>query len=725
MDNLRKIQKTKGKVAAIFKVKEKIVGNKKINSDGPTAVKDPTTNELIFKPSKILSVCATYVKELLTNREPREDFITDVTLKNKVHKKRMTETTDNDVEFSKKIFNNTLETLRKKGGSKYRYILKAGDSLLNALYKLYEVVWTYEEKPDKWRDTTVIQLNKKPNETTDLNKKRHIHLKEDPIVKFFGHMVASSIKPIISDNISPFQIGAMPGHRVQEHLFSIKSVIAMKESNKESVALLISDLAKYFDSESLTDVLDELYKLNVRGRLYKLVYELNKNTRIKVRTNVGETKEILTGENVAQGSLEGSLISSGAIGKGVEDFFEGSEYEASYGPLTLNPFQLQDDILRLCEDTESAQKGNYRLETMAELKLLSFNLEKCKVVIMGEKTAKEKLEDEFTKKPPTLNGKAIEISNHEPYLGDVLGSNVSESITLTIKRRTGLIKKSIFEIKAIVEDSRSQVNGGIETGLLLWKSCVLPYMLCNSSSWLQMKQKDIDTLTKLQNLFLGQLLSVQKCPSLLMLWDLGMETIHLRIMKEKLMLYHHISCLPKNSIALRIKDIQEKFCFPSLKEEILPFLSENMITDVTSFSKKNWKVFIDQKMKEENRRFILEGMKKYKKVDYWTLAAEEYELKPYFKSLSLSASRTKFRVQTQTVKSCRLHFPSNQQFIREMFVCPEPGCSEMKNQAPLDSLQHWVRCSSYAEKRKGMDLSDETQLLQYYQFIIKHREASL
>ena len=64
--------------------------------------------------------------------------------------------------------------------------------------------------------------------------------------------------------LSPFQIGAVPGHRAQEHLFSIKSFIAMVEKNKEAVALQQYDLSKFFDKESLLDCLNELYKSDQR-----------------------------------------------------------------------------------------------------------------------------------------------------------------------------------------------------------------------------------------------------------------------------------------------------------------------------------------------------------------------------------------------------------------------------------------------------------------------------
>ena len=72
-------------------------------------------------------------------------------------------------------------------------------------------------------------------------------------------MVTSAIKPIIVENMPPNQIGAVPGHRAQEHLFTIKSFLAVKEKEKEACIVSLLDLIKFFDSECLLDTLDELH----------------------------------------------------------------------------------------------------------------------------------------------------------------------------------------------------------------------------------------------------------------------------------------------------------------------------------------------------------------------------------------------------------------------------------------------------------------------------------
>ena len=460
----------------------------------------------------------------------------------------------------------------------------------------------------------------------DLDQKRHIHTKEDT-TKFFLHIVTTAFKPKVFKELSPFQIGAVSGHRAQEHLFSIKSVIALAEWRNEAILLQQYDFSKMFDRESLLDVLGELYRSNVQGKTYKLLYEMNKDRKIKVRTAVGDSEELETEESLGQGSNEGAIASTNSIAKGVKDFFENSKYEEFYGPLKLQPFQFIDDIINLCKNPNSAQMRNNKLENLAEVKLLDYNMSKTVIIILGKGKARKKLEDEFDEHNPTLYGKKVKIVSQETFLGDEIGKSVSESISLTIRKRIGLVKRSIYEIKAIVEDFRSQEAGSIVTGLVFWKSCVLPFLLYNSCTWLQMKNGDIELLYKIQRLFLNTILGVKNCPAMLMLWDLGMIDIPLLILKEKLLFYHHISSLSESSISRRILEIQEKYNFPSLRQEISVFLNKHDIYDVKQFEKHKWKEFVNRSIKSMNRTFLLERMKNYKKLDEVSLSLEEFEAK--------------------------------------------------------------------------------------------------
>ena len=152
--------------------------------------------------------------------------------------------------------------LRKKPGHKYDFIVRSGESFKAALFTLFKVVWDNVRKPDIWRNTVLVQLFKGSGSVQDLNCYRNIHTKID-VPKFFGHIVTTAAKVKMIENMSEYQIGTKPGHRAQEHLFLLKSVIGLYEHLDKALILQLWDLSKYFDRESLTDGLNELYKREI------------------------------------------------------------------------------------------------------------------------------------------------------------------------------------------------------------------------------------------------------------------------------------------------------------------------------------------------------------------------------------------------------------------------------------------------------------------------------
>ena len=155
----------------------------------------------------------------------------------------------------------------------------------------------------------IVQIDKKNSVKSDLTSKRNIHTKAE-IPKMFGNIVTTAMKPIVVENLTKFQIGAIPGHRSEEHLFTLKSIAAQAEKNGVALAVELLDLSKYFDKECLIDTMNELYKVKVKGKLYRLVYELNKETKFKVRTPVGESDTREVKETIAQGTSEVGIVSS-------------------------------------------------------------------------------------------------------------------------------------------------------------------------------------------------------------------------------------------------------------------------------------------------------------------------------------------------------------------------------------------------------------------------------
>jgi hypothetical protein len=139
----------------------------------------------------------------------------------------------------------------------------------------------------------------------------------------------------------------VPGHRVEEHLIVVKSIIQLYLNRKSGVIMQLVDIQKFFDSEVLRTVMTTLNEANVNKKAYRCWFKLNEKTAIKVATPAGLTKSADVGEIVAQGSGGAALVSGADVARGLESHFSGSQDEMSYGSIRLQPLAYQDDICRL------------------------------------------------------------------------------------------------------------------------------------------------------------------------------------------------------------------------------------------------------------------------------------------------------------------------------------------------------------------------------------------
>ena len=118
----------------------------------------------------------------------------------------------------------------------------------------------------------------------------------------------------------------------------------MYMSKKKGLILTSFDIMKMFDSESLHDCMNEVYNCSVKGKVYRLIYEMNKSIKIKVKTSVGLTPSDDTGPVLGQGTVEAGIISSVSLGNGVDVTFADSDCEVRYFELKLSALCYQDDI---------------------------------------------------------------------------------------------------------------------------------------------------------------------------------------------------------------------------------------------------------------------------------------------------------------------------------------------------------------------------------------------
>jgi len=137
---------------------------------------DPLTQQEVYSADDIKAVSLQYGAKLFENREPRVGYEGDIISKQLVHQIRITEVLDNYID---ETFENSINVLKLKNPAKYPLVIKGGTALKKAIFNLCSKEWRTELIPEKWEETTLVQLYKGKGPRSNLNNMRHIHIKDD------------------------------------------------------------------------------------------------------------------------------------------------------------------------------------------------------------------------------------------------------------------------------------------------------------------------------------------------------------------------------------------------------------------------------------------------------------------------------------------------------------------------------------------------------------------
>ena len=121
-------------------------------------------------------------------------------------------------------------------------------------------------------------------------------------------------------------------------------------------------------------------------------------------------------------------------------------------------------------------------------------------------------------------------------------------------------------------------------------------------------------------------------------------------------------------------------------------------------------------MKLKNQENILNLMKSYQKVDYFERKNKNFEVKEYFKTMTLENSRVNFGLRNQMTRTIQSHFSSDKAYSKELWTCRD--CK-----SKIDSIFHAKNCIFFENLRqKYPNLDSDDQLVEYFKEIIKIRD---
>ena len=316
-----------------------------------------------------------YCKEVLSNNKPEAEYKKEIMIKEKIHEVRMEEKVISEIKFVQGDFTKVLDKMRKNKKKTYDFLVKSGETFQKEIFNLCQRLISEEKFPSSFDKTTLHQIYKGKGCREILSNSRFIHSK-DWLPRTCDFLVVEKIKPCIIKGTSKFQIGGIEKHRPQEHLFVVKSILGLFADLNKSVIFQLYDIQKYLDKENLRDAMNTLFEAGVDPKMYRVWFNLNKNTVIRVKTGSGHSEWAEAGELIGQGTGGGALVSSINLDKGMEEFFKGSGDEITYGEVRLQPLMFQDDVVRLTDSVHAARAGNTRIMNVVKLKQLEMHPEK-------------------------------------------------------------------------------------------------------------------------------------------------------------------------------------------------------------------------------------------------------------------------------------------------------------------------------------------------------------
>ena len=706
-----------GRATNVHKMKEIVSGSKKSPQE-PHAVLDVETNELVVSNEDIKKVTLKHCLKTLENNVPEEDVKLIVELVNDVHEKRMKEEDDDDIEISNEDFEDIVKQIEKKHKKSYDFLTKADVSFKNSIFKLCSRLIREEQIPIRFFETILHQLWKCKFPREALSNHRFLHIK-DWAPKVLEGLVVNKMKPSILKAGTKYQIGGKPHHRVEEHLITVKALISRSIVTEGGCLVKLADIQAFFDSENLRGVMGSLYSAEIPMKTYRMWYKMNSRTVIRVATPSGLTEAGEAGELCAQGSKGAALASQLDVDLGIKCYFENSTDEAHYGSVRIQPQIYQDDILRVAPTLGSARVGNTKLHMMLSERLLVCHPKKTCYVLYGTKKYKQRVREEVETCPLMFGSFEMKEKEQDLYLGDVLHSlGLAASVEATIAHRVGKVKRSMYESAAILKDWRMQCVGGMRGAWDIWEMSIIPTLLANSGSWVEISQKSIDKLDELQNLFCRL---VYACPGSTPKPALRGEAALLdmthRVWLEKVCLvtrvlfeYEEEPSYARDLLAEQLamgwdgltREVEEICGKVGLPNACRQYISREQVLDHIQVSNL-------KKLKSD-----MEGLSKLEDIKNQDLRKPQN----YMNLISLEDARLEFRWRTGMLdnRGCMGKRYSGK-------VCPH--CQDGVEETSL----HWLSCQAYLPLRQGLDplliVEDRVKYLRRVQEMRKDLERRL
>ena len=566
-------------------------------SDPRMAIQDKDGEVLTSKPA-IMNRYEEYFKDLLKPRPPDSeavDQIEDATQQFNLNMKTKSYDEDSiNQPFTIEELNTAINQLKNNkcpgnDGMSNEMLKACGESMRKSILNMINWIWRNEELPADLKDLNIKSLYKGKGATSDLANHRGIFI-GNALLIIYEKMISSRSSPVLeSQGYTECQAGGRPNRGTGDHLFIVRALIDYATYFNSDIILQLLDLVKAFDTMQLKPVMNDMWHAGIKGKIWRNIYNINKESTIYIKTPFGPGKPVKIGETVKQGSVLASKMAS-LHTDGVNRLFQDTGLGMKYGNVVINNLIFQDDIIKFDTTQEKINESNQIYKWFSKINGMQFHPIKSEVV----SNIKQELNIQ-------LDGKEMKRVSSAKYLGDIITPDGKQDKTISSRRSavTGITA----EISVIMEE---MIDAKFDATIQYYNGIVIPKLLNNAHTWSKLSKQNIQELEKVQNMTLKRLLKLPTgTPSVALKSELGIWSIKHQVLKQKLMYLHKIAHYHSEHLTKKV--LIEQIALPGptwhsmVKQECEEIGISIKISELQSMKKNQWQNSItDAIQKKEN-----------------------------------------------------------------------------------------------------------------------------
>ena len=132
----------------------------------------------------------------------------------------------------------------------------------------------------------------------------------------------------IDQSMSDSQIGGRKRKNIRTHIWVINGIITdvLSTKKKNPVDILIFDYKQCFDSLWLQECLNDMFSAGLNDDKFKLLYNINAQVKMAVKTPVGMTDRVDIRNVITQGDVFGPILCSKQVDTFGQECLEQHKY---------------------------------------------------------------------------------------------------------------------------------------------------------------------------------------------------------------------------------------------------------------------------------------------------------------------------------------------------------------------------------------------------------------